>query len=113
MFAGRNISLTHTAMSATRVMATCATIGQATGTAATASFPTTEQVSRVRLIFDSNLNRTSLPEDIANNDWPMKSSYFRKAEAIYVPKTMMKDFRLEALATWGAEDCHIFSFDIS
>ena len=78
----------------------------------------------------------------------MKSSYFRKAEAIYVPKTMINDFRLEALdeqgqwqtvkeikattsarsscrwtwkpshppgpsATWGAEDCHIFSFDIS
>lgn len=32
--AGRNISVTHTAMSATRVMATCATIGQAVGTAA-------------------------------------------------------------------------------
>ena len=33
-FAGRNISATHAAMSATRVMATCATIGQAVGTAA-------------------------------------------------------------------------------
>lgn len=32
--AGRNISATHAAMSATRVMATCATIGQAVGTAA-------------------------------------------------------------------------------
>ncbi len=33
-FAGRNISVTHTALSATRVMATCATLGQAVGTAA-------------------------------------------------------------------------------
>jgi len=33
-FAGRNISGTHAAMSATRVMATCAIIGQAVGTAA-------------------------------------------------------------------------------
>jgi hypothetical protein len=33
-FAGRNISVTHAALSATRVMATCATIGQAVGTAA-------------------------------------------------------------------------------
>lgn len=33
-FAGRNISITHTAMSSTRVMATCATVGQAVGTAA-------------------------------------------------------------------------------
>jgi hypothetical protein len=32
--AGRNISVTHAAMSASRVMATCATLGQAVGTAA-------------------------------------------------------------------------------
>jgi hypothetical protein len=34
LFAGRNISATHAAMSSTRVMATCAVIGQAAGTAA-------------------------------------------------------------------------------
>lgn len=34
LFAGRNISATHTAMSSTRVMATCSVIGQAMGTAA-------------------------------------------------------------------------------
>lgn len=33
-FAGRNISVTHMALSSTRVMATCAVIGQAVGTAA-------------------------------------------------------------------------------
>lgn len=33
LFAGRNISCTHSAMSSTRVMATCATLGQAAGTA--------------------------------------------------------------------------------
>jgi hypothetical protein len=33
-FAGRNISATHVAFSSTRVMATCATVGQAVGTAA-------------------------------------------------------------------------------
>ncbi len=33
-FAGRNISVTHTAMSSCRVMATCALLGQAVGTAA-------------------------------------------------------------------------------
>lgn len=33
-FAGRNISATHAALSSTRVMATCATLGQAVGTAA-------------------------------------------------------------------------------
>lgn len=34
MFAGRNISVTHAALSSSRVMATCALLGQATGTAA-------------------------------------------------------------------------------
>ncbi len=37
MFAGRNISATHTALSSTRVMATCSVIGQAVGTAAALS----------------------------------------------------------------------------
>jgi hypothetical protein len=34
MFAGRNISATHVAFASTRVMATCAVVGQGTGTAA-------------------------------------------------------------------------------
>ena len=34
MFAGRNISVTHVALSSTRVMATCALLGQAMGTGA-------------------------------------------------------------------------------
>lgn len=34
MFAGRNISVTHVALSSTRVMATCALLGQAVGTGA-------------------------------------------------------------------------------
>ncbi|MBT5712502.1 FAD-dependent oxidoreductase, partial [Candidatus Poribacteria bacterium] len=34
LFAGRNISVTHAALSSTRVMATCAVVGQAAGTAA-------------------------------------------------------------------------------
>jgi len=38
MFAGRNISVTHVALSSTRVMATCALLGQAVGTAAAVAF---------------------------------------------------------------------------
>jgi len=37
MFAGRNISATHMAMSSTRIMATCALLGQAVGTGAALS----------------------------------------------------------------------------
>ncbi|PWJ57960.1 FAD dependent oxidoreductase [Dyadobacter jejuensis] len=35
MFSGRNVSQTHIALSSTRIQATCALMGQATGTAAT------------------------------------------------------------------------------
>jgi hypothetical protein len=42
-FAGRNISATHAAMSSTRVMATCALLGQAIGTAAAVA--TTEKLT--------------------------------------------------------------------
>lgn len=38
MFAGRNISVTHVALSSTRVMGTCALLGQALGTAAATAF---------------------------------------------------------------------------
>lgn len=39
LFAGRNISATHTAICSTRVMGTCATLGQAVGTAASIMIP--------------------------------------------------------------------------
>ena len=38
-FAGRNISATHVAFASTRVMATCAVMGQAVGTAAAMALP--------------------------------------------------------------------------
>ena len=178
MFAGRNISVTHSALSATRVMATCATVGQATGTAAaiairektsprgvyehhllhlqetlmdddcylpfnrrtmpaltrkaaytsdapdaenlrngydrpigdqdngwtgkpgdtiTIRFDHPEQINRSRLIFDSDLNRATLPEAVAGNNRPMRSSYLRNEKPTYVPRTMVRDFRLEVL----------------
>ncbi|HBJ84454.1 MAG TPA: pyridine nucleotide-disulfide oxidoreductase [Verrucomicrobiales bacterium] len=50
MFAGRNISATHIAFASTRVMATCAVIGQGVGTAAALA-----------------LRQSVLPADIAND----------------------------------------------
>ncbi len=174
MFAGRNISVTHAAMSATRVMATCATIGQAVGTAAAIatqhgtsprgvyekhlrqlqqtlmlddswlpfaqrelsaltreaslasnganaealrcgvdrprpgsnnvwtggegayaaySFSSPRRVARARFVFDSDLERVTQPEGEFHRK-PMYASYFLDAKATYVPKTMVRDFRL-------------------
>ncbi len=53
MFAGRDISATHCALSSTRVMATCSTLGQAIGVAAS-------------IAIKSNL----LPRDISNSKIP-------------------------------------------
>jgi hypothetical protein len=50
MFAGRNISATHVAFSSTRVMATCAVIGQGVGTAA--SIAANRDLDSVELLSD-------------------------------------------------------------
>jgi FAD-dependent oxidoreductase family protein len=218
--AGRNISASHAALSATRVMATCATIGQAAGTAAaiairdglsprgvteqrvaelkqalmeddcylpwnarrvpalsrqarlTASegdpeplrngldrpiggadngwtgsvgawvayaFDQVQPVRRLRLVFDSDLNRPEKNEHANRSlDW----------EPVGVPQTMTRAFRVEALdesgawqtiarhennyqrlvwigtdvrtrairfvpeATWGAPSAHLFAWDV-
>lgn len=55
MFAGRNISATHVAFSSTRVMATCAVIGQGVGTAAAVA-----------------VRKGVCPADLSSNDALMK-----------------------------------------
>ncbi|HIT09796.1 MAG TPA: FAD-dependent oxidoreductase [Candidatus Merdivicinus faecavium] len=229
MFAGRNISVTHTAMSSTRVMATCALLGQAAGTAAAialregisprgvyengfvselqqtlmeddcylpfrsrainemtrsaalssdmagaeelrtgddrtigknanmasgapgcfAAYTLAEpaMVGHVRLVFDSDLNRVTLPEREYKLNRAMRHNITLGWEKSYVPRTLMRDFdviytladgsvrveqirnshqrlvrvpcgavirRVEVrlLATWGAEECHLFAFDL-
>lgn len=173
-FAGRNISVTHTAMSSTRVMATCALLGQAVGSAAAlavryrtsprgvyqkhvrelqemlmdddcylpfhtrpineltrnaelisdmqdaaslrsgddrpigekdngawgeigcyASYRVADDsISSVRLVFDSDLDRKTLPEEEAALRRPMFHNMLLKREASYTPKTLVKDFDL-------------------
>ena len=219
-FAGRNISGTHAAMSATRVMATCSIIGHAVGIAAAIavnkgltprevyekeiqnlqqmlmeddcylpwhnkdiseltskalitdnaynsevlrngldrpignedngwtgnlgdfveySFENAEQISEVRFVFDSNLNRS-----IHN----MPCNYPLEQNDFHVPESMVKEFKIEALdelgnwvlvaevknnyqrlvklqvdvktkavrfipvSTWGSEKAHVFSLDL-
>ncbi|MGW1406617.1 FAD-dependent oxidoreductase [Streptomyces sp. NPDC002403] len=60
LFAGRNISASHVAFGSTRVMATCATIGQAAGTAAALC---AERGVTPRALDVPELQRTLLRED--------------------------------------------------
>lgn len=186
MFAGRNISVTHSALSATRVMATCATLGQACGTAAALAvyhgttprgvyehhrltlqtqlmdddcylpfhrrpIPALTQsaklivagedaenlrngydrpigaadngwtghpgdsvtyrlagpavVKKARLIFDSDLNRLTLPEDPQYNR-PQRANYFLDDKPMRVPATLIRDFRLDVCP----ENGHWYAF---
>lgn len=49
LFAGRNISVTHAALSSSRVMATCALLGQAVGTAAAQMVQCGEDTDSIRI----------------------------------------------------------------
>ena len=62
-FAGRNISVTHCAMSATRVMATCALLGQAVGTAAAIAADNNISPREVYLHHIEELKQTLMDDD--------------------------------------------------
>ncbi len=177
-FAGRNISATHSALSSSRVMATCAILGQAVGTAASLavkyqisprdiymkkinelkqtlmeddcylpfnkreipeltqtaaitasegdaselangfdrpiadrdngwygevggwvkySFDDIEAVSRIRIIFDSDLNRTECPGDSIMAKYPMLCNKSLAMDYFGMPATLVKEFLLEYL----------------
>lgn len=62
-FAGRNISATHAAMSSTRVMATCAIMGQAVGTAAALATQNNCTPRRIYTEHISELQQTLMNDD--------------------------------------------------
>jgi len=178
MFAGRNISVTHSALSSTRVMLTCATLGQAAGTAASIAvknaitprevytkgyvselketlmyddcylpfnrrtvsditsgaelicdaenaenlrngfdrpiddedngvyadldkaieyrFSAPQKLSEIRIVFDSDLNRKTLPEGEVKLQRDMIHNRPLSFVPSYVPKTMTKAYKIEA-----------------
>ena len=182
MFAGRNISVTHAAMSSTRVMGTCALLGQAAGTAAALAvhygclpgdvardhirelqaqlqrddcflphhpraisapcreakltgdgqgleklrdgvdrpregdehawhgrvgdtvrytFASPQDLTSVRLVFDSDLDRRSLPEAERELNRNMFHNRLLRCEPSCVPPTMVKAYRVSAVTRDG------------
>ena len=59
-FAGRNISVTHAALSSSRVMATCATLGQALGTAIAQAVCTVKDIREIDI---KQLQQTLMDDD--------------------------------------------------
>lgn len=181
--AGRNISTTHVALASTRVMNTCATLGQAAGTAAAVAakygvsprdvyndhidelkqmlmeddcylpfnkmemspivksakitssgknvedltnghtrpigddknswsggvgdwisfeFEKYEKISRISLIFDSDLNRETIGDQRPNiNQKPTVHNIFLDAPKVHLPETLVKAFTIEAALSDG------------
>ena len=64
MFAGRDISATHMGLSATRVMATCALLGQAVGTAAAVALREGIDPAQVRKDFIGEVQATLEDDDV-------------------------------------------------
>lgn len=176
-FAGRNISMTHMAMSSIRVMATCSLLGQAVGTAAAIAvkygvspngvykeylkelqerlmendsflphfkreisdlcrktelsggndtlkdgidrvnriygnekcgvtvkngsaveykFEKTEHIGSIHIVFDSDLNRETLPGDHCEKMHAMRCNILLDSPQMYIPKTLCREFVLEA-----------------
>ena len=187
-FAGRNISVTHCALSSTRVMATCALLGEAVGTAAniarefslmpneiyrkkipilqqrlmengcflpclrrdvsdickraelsceecppknlenlrngidrnndtygnedyrvvlplkkavTYAFPSPEKLSNIRLQFDTDLDRNTLPGIPVERQRSMRANRTQESPSVYLPKTLIKSYRLTAVTQSG------------
>lgn len=171
-FAGRNISMTHAAMSSARVMATCALLGQAAGTAAAIannfactpdevyrrhldelkqtllyndcmlpynsrilsdltqnasllsgsngdvdalrdgndrengflcgkgdyieySFEKPEYVREARIVFDSDLDRITLPGDAVERGHSMRANIKPDSPVMHMPKTLCRSFSVE------------------
>lgn len=186
MFAGRNISVTHSALSSTRVMATCGTLGQAAGTAAALAvrhsilpneisnnmselqqllmeqdswlpfvnrdisalnvratvesnmeniealfngieretyesknylvgtkgstvrliLEKPQSISGIRLVFDSDLNRETLPERERRMDRNMLHNIPLGLEPTYPPKTLIRDFTIRLILENGDVETH-------
>ncbi len=64
MFAGRNISVTHVALSSTRVMATCALLGQAAGCAAAVAVREGISPRKTAAAFYSEIQKTLMDEGV-------------------------------------------------
>ena len=180
-FAGRNISMTHAAMSSSRVMATCALLGQAVGTAASVAvkyntspdgvytdhlaelqetllwddvllphhprtpatlsaaavltvngemipeandlrdgndrenlflcvvgdviayrFADPVQANEVRIIFDSDLDRVTLPGDLCERQHTMRANLLPDSPVMHLPTTLCKAYTVEAVLEDGS-----------
>ncbi|MBX3738792.1 MAG: FAD-dependent oxidoreductase [Candidatus Didemnitutus sp.] len=120
LFAGRNISATHVAFASTRVMATCAVMGQAVGTAAALAAPAAPgsltqhftgaaltALQQTLLRDDAFLPgiRADDPADLAPRAHANASSATANGAAVHVTDGAAREF-LPALGVWADGKSH-------
>lgn len=95
-FAGRNISQTHIALSSTRVMATCALMGQAVGTAAALCLKKNILPRALREKHIGELQEQLLRDDVFIPNRPARdeNDLARKANLIFASSTTSGDAKL-------------------
>lgn len=87
-FAGRNISMTHTAMSSIRVMATCALLGEAVGKAASLATKYDQTPHDVYLSHVAELQKCLQDEDCFLPRFPREISALCRAAALSAPDAL-------------------------
>ncbi|MBX2818004.1 MAG: FAD-dependent oxidoreductase [Saprospiraceae bacterium] len=96
LFAGRNVSVSHIALSSTRLQGTCATMGQAVGTAAALCVMKKINPRELRKTCIDELQEQLLRDDayIPNRPADDESDLARKAAVIYASSTTSGDANL-------------------
>ena len=105
-FAGRNVSCTHMGLSATRVMATCALMGQVIGTAAAIAFKNGISPRGVYEKHIRELQAQLLEDDVMIPDFPRKvSDITLRAKTAYpvLQNSIDRDMHDDDNGAWLAE----------
>ncbi|CAH8284246.1 FAD dependent oxidoreductase [Mariniflexile fucanivorans] len=95
LFAGRNVSQTHVALSSSRVMGTCATMGQAVGTAAALCIKKKITPRELRNNYIKELQEQLLRDDAFIPQRPANDSFnlAKNADKIYASSTKSGDVK--------------------
>ena len=96
LFAGRNVSVTHIALSSTRIIATCAMLGQAAGTAAALCLQKKSTPRQLGKKYINELQEQLLRDDvfIPNRHAKDESDLARKASVMIASSTTSGDVQL-------------------
>ncbi|MGY6647535.1 FAD-dependent oxidoreductase [Wenyingzhuangia sp. IMCC45574] len=96
LFAGRNISQTHIALSSTRLQGTCATMGQAVGTAAALCIAKNVLPRKIYTKYIDKLQEQLLKDDayIPNRPAKDKTDLAKKVSAVFASSTTSGDAKL-------------------